>query len=75
MSTTLSYVTDKRTTQRVDPNNYVVIENNFLVDGNLNKKSLKIQKGLSYSVNRRTDHTMAKRRKGQTMIYKTYTKH
>jgi hypothetical protein len=52
-----------------------VIENNFLVDGNLNKKSLKIQKGLSYSVNRRTDHTMAKRRKGQTMIYKTYTKH
>ena len=75
MSTTLSYVTDKRTTQRVDPHNYVVIENNFLGDGNPNKKSLKIQKGLSYSVNRRTDHTMAKRRKGQTMIYKTYTKH
>jgi hypothetical protein len=52
-----------------------VKENHFLVDGNPNKKSLKIQKGLSYSVNQRTDNTMAKRRKGQTMIYKKYTKH
>ena len=34
--------------------------------------SLNIQKGLSESVNRRRiDNTMAKEKKGQTMIYKT----
>ena len=40
------------------------------------KKSLKIPKRYSESVNRRTDNTMAKRKstKGQTTIYKTYTK-
>jgi hypothetical protein len=39
-----------------------------------NKKSLKIPKGQSESVYRRTDNTMAKRKstKGQTTIYKTY---
>ena len=40
------------------------------------KKSFKIPKGQSESVyERRTDHTMAKRKstKGQTPIYKTYT--
>jgi hypothetical protein len=40
------------------------------------KKSLKISKELSESINRkRTDNTMAKRKstKGQTTIYKTYT--
>ena len=39
------------------------------------KKSLKIPKGQSESVYRRTDNTMAKRKstKGQTTIYKTYT--
>jgi hypothetical protein len=38
------------------------------------KKSLKIPKGQSESVIRRTDNTMAKRKrtKGQTIIYKTY---
>jgi hypothetical protein len=38
-------------------------------------KSLKIPKGQSESVYRRTDNTMANRksRKGQTTIYKTYT--
>ena len=37
------------------------------------KKSLKIQKGESESVNGRTDNTTAKRKrtKGQTTIYKT----
>jgi hypothetical protein len=30
-------------------------------------------KGVIKSVNRRTDNTMAKRTKGQTAIYKTYT--
>ena len=43
---------------------------------NFGKKSLKIPKGQSESVNRRrTDNTMAKRKstKGQTTIYKTYT--
>ena len=40
---------------------------------NLWKKSLKIPKGQSESVSRRTDNTMAKRRgtKGQTTINKT----
>jgi len=39
-----------------------------------NKKSLKIPKGKSESVYRRTDNTMAKKKgtKGQTTIYKTY---
>ena len=39
------------------------------------KKSLKIPKGLSESINRRTDITMAKRKNTnrQTMIDKTYT--
>jgi hypothetical protein len=39
------------------------------------KKSLKIPKGSSESVNRRTDSTTAKRKskKGQAKIYKTYT--
>ena len=40
------------------------------------KKNLKISKGQSESVNRKsTDNTMAKRKstKGQTTIYKTYT--
>jgi len=38
------------------------------------KKSLKIPKGQSESVNRRTDNTMAKSKstKGQTTINKTY---
>ena len=38
--------------------------------------SLKISNGQSESVNRRTDNTMAKRKrtKEQTTIYKTYTK-
>ena len=38
------------------------------------KKSLKIPKGQSESLYRRTDNTMAKRKstKGQTTIYKTY---
>ena len=37
------------------------------------KKSLKITKGYSESVNRRTDNTMAKRKgtKAQTAVYKT----
>jgi hypothetical protein len=39
------------------------------------KKSLKILKRYSESVNRRTDNTRAKRKsiKGQKLIYKTYT--
>jgi hypothetical protein len=42
---------------------------------NIYKKSLKIPKGQSESLYRRTDNTMAKRKstKGQTTIYKTYT--
>jgi len=38
----------------------------------LSKKSLKIPKGLSESVNRRTDNTLVKRKitKGRTTIYK-----
>jgi hypothetical protein len=42
----------------------------------MSKKSLKIPKGQSETVNRRrTDKIMAKRKrtKGQTTIYKTYT--
>jgi hypothetical protein len=41
----------------------------------LSKKSLKIPKGQSESVYRRTDNTMVKRKsaKGQATIYKTYT--
>ena len=41
----------------------------------VNKKNLKITKGQSESVNRRTVNTMtkSKRTKGQTTIYKTYT--
>jgi len=40
-----------------------------------NKKNLTIPKGQPESVNRRTDNTMAKRKrtKGQTTIYKHYT--
>jgi hypothetical protein len=49
----------------------------FVVSINLHstKKSLKIPKEQSESVNRRTDNTMTKRKntKGQTTIYKTYT--
>jgi hypothetical protein len=39
------------------------------------KKSLKIPKGQSESIYRRTENTIAKRKstKGQTTIYKTYT--
>ena len=42
----------------------------------MDKKSLKIPKGLSESIyGRRTDNTMAMRKstKGRTPIYKTYT--
>jgi len=41
----------------------------------LNKKSLKIPKGQSESIYRRTDNTIAKKKrtKGPTTIYKTYT--
>ena len=47
-----------------------------LADYKTYKKSLKIAKGKSESVNRRTDNTMAKRKStiGQTTIYKTYTR-
>jgi len=39
------------------------------------RRVLKITKGYSESVYRRSDNTMAKRKstQGQTMIYKTYT--
>jgi hypothetical protein len=50
---------------------------NLLVTEFSGKKSLKIPTGESESVyRRRTDKTMAKRKsiKGQTTIYKTYTK-
>ena len=51
------------------------IESNLTVKNNKIKKSLKIPKGQSETVCRRTDNTMAKRNrtKGQAVINKTYT--
>jgi hypothetical protein len=52
----------------------IYTRNAHIHDNSLFKKSLKIPKGQSESVYRRTDNTMAKRKstKGQTAIYKTY---
>jgi len=56
------------------PNQWTILSTKWNSLTNCNKKSLKIPKGQSESVYRRTDNTMAKRKstKGQTTINKTY---